>query len=284
MQSNERGQAVQKHTDVYDYLRHEKKFPLIWCAGCGNGIILGSIIRAVDGLGLAKDDVAMVSGIGCSGRTSTYVDFNTLHTTHGRALAFATGLKHGRPELNVLVVMGDGDGLAIGGNHFIHAARRNIDLTAFIYNNNIYGMTGGQASPTTPLGKIASTATRGNIENTFDACTLSAAAGASFVARGTTYDADGLDELIRLAIQNKGFSMVEIMTPCPTIYGRYNRLGDAVSMLKAQYENTVTVDEAGKMSPEELAGKIVTGVFVDERKPEFCDEYDKLVKLAQKKK
>jgi 2-oxoglutarate ferredoxin oxidoreductase subunit beta len=283
VQLKERALTVLKDIDVHQYLRHEKKFPLIWCAGCGNGIILGSIIRAVHSLGFEKDKVAMVSGIGCSGRTSTYVDFNTLHTTHGRALAFATGLKHARPELTTLVVMGDGDALAIGGNHFIHAARRNIDLTAFIYNNNIYGMTGGQASPTTPSGKIASTATLGNIENNFDACTLAEAAGASFVARGTTYDADILDELATLAIQNKGFSLLEIITPCPTIYGRYNRLGDAVAMLKMQCENSIPVEEAKKMSPEELAEKIITGIFVNEQRPEYCEEYEKLIERAQKK-
>lgn len=275
---------MQKAFDIYQYLRHEKKFPLIWCAGCGNGIILGSIIRAVHELGLSKDQIAMVSGIGCSGRTSTYVDFNTLHTTHGRALAFATGLKLARPELTTLVVMGDGDGLSIGGNHFIHAARRNIDLTAFIYNNSIYGMTGGQVSPTTPLGMIASTAPRGNIENSFDICKLAEAAGASFVARGTTYDTEMLDELVMRAIQKKGFSMLEIITPCPTIYGRYNRLGSAVNMLESQRDTAVPIEEARRMSPAELQGKIVTGVFVDADRPEYCEEYAKLVQRAQKKK
>ncbi len=274
---------MQKNIDVYGYLRHEKKFPLIWCAGCGNGIILGSIIRSVDTLGLDKNQVAMVSGIGCSGRTSTYVDFNTLHTTHGRALAFATGLKFSRPELTTLVVMGDGDGLSIGGNHFIHAARRNIDLTAFIYNNSIYGMTGGQVSPTTPEGMIASTATFGNREPNFDACTLAAAAGATFVARGTTYDADTLDEIIMLGLQNTGFSLIEVLTPCPTIFGRYNRLGNAVSMLKAQLENTMPIEEAKNAQPEEVEGKILTGVFVDKRRPEFCAEYERLMENVQKK-
>jgi len=274
---------VLKDIDVYNYLRHEKKFPLMWCAGCGNGIILGSIIRAVDTLGLDKNKIAMVSGIGCSGRSSTYVDFNTLHTTHGRALAFATGLKHANNELTTLVATGDGDCLAIGGNHFIHAARRNIDLTVFLFNNNIYGMTGGQASPTTPPGMIASTARIGNIENNFDPCKLAEAAGASFVARGTTYDADGLDELAIQAIENKGFSVLEIITPCPTIYGRYNRLGNAVAMLKTQCENAISVEESRKMKPEELEGKIITGIFVNRDLPEFCEEYDRLIEKAQKK-
>ncbi len=271
-----------QHADVYDYLRHEKKFPLIWCAGCGNGIIMGSIIRAMDALGLAKDKIAIVSGIGCSGRVSTYMDFNTLHTTHGRALAFATGLKLARPELTVLVAMGDGDALAIGGNHFIHAARRNIDLTAIVFNNSIYGMTGGQISPTTPIGSITSTARMGNIEPPFDIARLAEAAGAAFVARGSTYHVDELDELMALAIKKKGLSVLEVITPCPTIFGRYNRLGSAVSMLKQQRDSLISMHEAQGMSPEELQGKARLGVFVDLEKPEYCAAYEELMERAQK--
>jgi 2-oxoglutarate ferredoxin oxidoreductase, beta subunit (EC 1.2.7.3) len=169
------------------YLRHTKKFPNVWCAGCGIGIVLGAIIRAVDSLGLDKNDIAMVSGIGCTGRMPVYVDFNTLHTTHGRALAFATGLKLVRPEMRVIVVMGDGDALAIGGNHFIHAARRNIGLTAIVVNNATYGMTGGQYSPTTPLGALSTTAPYGHIEPPFQIAELAQCAGAAFVARSTVY-------------------------------------------------------------------------------------------------
>src|SRR3990172_3115290 len=174
---------------AYEYLRSHKKFPHVWCPGCGIGIVLGSIIRAVDGLGLSKDDVAMVSGIGCSGRMSVYPDFNTLHTTHGRALAFATGIKLAKPQMTVLVVMGDGDAVGIGGNHFIHAARRNIDLTAIVVNNSTYGMTGGQTSPTTPYGMKSTTAVFRNIEQAFDISELAVTAGASFAARGTVYHA-----------------------------------------------------------------------------------------------
>jgi 2-oxoglutarate ferredoxin oxidoreductase subunit beta len=268
--------------DVYDYLRHEKKFPLIWCPGCGNGIIMGSMIRAIDALAIAKDKTAIVSGIGCSGRVSTYMDFNTLHTTHGRALAFATGLKFARPELTVMVAMGDGDALAIGGNHFIHAARRNIDLTAIVFNNSIYGMTGGQISPTTPVGCIASTARMGNIEPPFDISRLAEAAGAAFVARGSTYHVDELDELMALAIKKKGLSVIEVITPCPTIYGRYNRLGSAVSMLKQQRDSLISMHEAQDMSPEELQGKVQLGVLVDLDKPEYCAAYEKLMERAQK--
>jgi 2-oxoglutarate ferredoxin oxidoreductase subunit beta len=221
---------------IYNYLRTDKKFPPIWCPGCGNGIVMGSMLRAVAAIGLNKDKVAVVSGIGCSGRTSTYVDFNTLHTTHGRALTFATGLKMARPDMTVLVVMGDGDALAIGGNHFIHAARRNIDLTAIIFNNYIYGMTGGQVSPTTPPGMIASTATVGNIEHAFDIVKLAEAAGASFVARGTAFHTTHLDEVMEKAIRKKGFSVLDAITQCPPIYGRYNRLGAPSNMMKWQEE------------------------------------------------
>jgi 2-oxoglutarate ferredoxin oxidoreductase subunit beta len=266
---------------IYKYLRTDKKFPPIWCAGCGNGIVLGSMLRAIDALGLDKDQVAVVSGIGCSGRASTYVDFNTLHTTHGRALTFATGLKLARPELTVLVVMGDGDALAIGGNHFIHAARRNIDLTAIIYNNYIYGMTGGQISPTTPKSMIASTAPSGNIEVAFDVVKLADAAGASFVARGTTFHITQLDELMEKAVRKKGFSVVDVITQCPPIYGRYNRLGSATDMLRWQEEHALELEEAEGLSEEELKDKFLTGVFVDKEVPEYCEEYERLVSRVQ---
>ena len=262
---------------IYKYLRTEKKFPMIWCSGCGNGIVLGSMLRAIDAIGLDKDQIAVVSGIGCSGRASTYVDFNTLHTTHGRALTFATGLKIARPEMTVLVIMGDGDALAIGGNHFIHSARRNIDLTAIIYNNYIYGMTGGQISPTTPQNMVASTARAGNIEAAFDVVKLAEAAGASFVARGTAFHTDQLDELMERAIRKKGFSVVDVITQCPPIYGRYNRLGSATDMLRWQEEHALQLEEAEGLSAEDVKDKFLTGVFVDEERPEYCDEYERVI-------
>jgi 2-oxoglutarate ferredoxin oxidoreductase subunit beta len=219
----------------------------------------------------------MVSGIGCSSRLSGYVDFNTLHTTHGRAITFATGIKMASPELNIFVFTGDGDATAIGGNHYIHAARRNIDLTVILFNNNIYGMTGGQVSPTTPLSKRASTAPYGNFENPFNISGLAAAAGASFVARGTVYNAVQLEKFIQRAIRKKGFSVVEVMTPCPTAYGRRNRLGTAVDMMNSQKENTVSLKRAEKMSAAELQGKIVTGILTDTEYPECRDQYQKLI-------
>jgi 2-oxoglutarate ferredoxin oxidoreductase subunit beta len=275
--------VIRADEGVYQYLRTDKKFPLMWCSGCGNGIVMGSMLRAIDALGLDKNKIAVVSGIGCSGRASTYVDFNTLHTTHGRALTFATGLKLVRPELTVLVVMGDGDALAIGGNHFIHAARRNLDLTAIIFNNYIYGMTGGQISPTTPQGMIASTARAGNIESSFDVAKLAEGAGASFVARGTSYYTKQLDGLMEKAIHKKGFSVVDVITQCPPIYGRYNRLGSATDMMKWQAESALELEKAEGLSPEELEKKFLTGVFVDEERPEYSEEYDRLIEKVQGK-
>jgi len=264
------------------YLRI-KKFPLIWCAGCGDGIVLKAMLRAIDRIGLNKDEITMVSGIGCSSRLTGYVDFNTLHTTHGRAIAFATGVKMEKPEMTVIVVTGDGDATAIGGNHYIHAARRNIDITVILFNNNIYGMTGGQASPTTPFGFRASTAPYGSVENTFNISGLAEAAGASFVARGTVYDALKLDKMIEKAILKKGFSVVEVMTPCPTAFGRRNRLGNGAAMIKQLKEDAVSAQKAESMSEEELASKIVTGIFVDRDHPEYTANYQKLVEQLKAK-
>jgi 2-oxoglutarate/2-oxoacid ferredoxin oxidoreductase subunit beta len=261
--------------DYEQYLRLNK-FPLIWCAGCGDGIVFKAILRAIDRIGLNKDEICMVSGIGCSSRLPGYVDFNTLHTTHGRAIAFATGVKLAKPGLTVIVVTGDGDCTAIGGNHFIHAARRNIDLTVIVFNNQIYGMTGGQVSPTTPAGKTASTAPFGNIEPAFDISGLAQAAGAGFVARSTVYAALRLDKLIERAIRKKGFSVVEVYTPCPTAYGRRNRLGTGADMLMQLKEDSVSVEAASTMDAADLEDKIVTGVLADVDKPEYCAEYYKL--------
>lgn len=265
---------------IHKYLRHDKKFPHVWCPGCGNGIILGSLIRAIDRVGLEKDDVVLVSGIGCSGRLPVYVDFNTLHTTHGRALTFATGVKLANPRLHVIVVMGDGDAMAIGGNHFLHAARRNLDLTAIIINNNIYGMTGGQYSPTTPYGAKATTALYGNIEQSFSIAELAVTAGASLVARGTAYHATLLDELIEKAILKHGFSVVEAITNCHTQYGRRNKLGGPVEMLKWQKETAVRIEKAQTMTDEELERKFTIGVLVDRELPVYVQEYGRIREAA----
>jgi 2-oxoglutarate ferredoxin oxidoreductase subunit beta len=270
---------------MHEYLRPKKKFPHLWCSGCGIGTTMGAIIRAIAECELDRDRVVMVSGIGCSSRMPVYVDFNTLHTTHGRPLAFATGIKVARPELEVIVVTGDGDVAAIGGNHLIHACRRNINLTVICINNNIYGMTGGQASPTTPQGKIATTARYGDFERAFDLCSLTAGAGAAFVARGAVYYARQLEKLAAQALRKKGFAFVEVVSQCPTYFGRFNKFKSPVEMLYWQRDNTVNVKAAPKLTAEELEGKLLTGVLADHDYPEFTELYDKLIAdLAKGKK
>jgi 2-oxoglutarate/2-oxoacid ferredoxin oxidoreductase subunit beta len=272
---------IQAEHSEYMYLRPTKKFPNVWCAGCGIGIVMGALIRAIDRTGLEKDDVALVSGIGCTGRMPVYMDFNTIHTTHGRALAFATGLKIAKPKMKVIAIMGDGDALAIGGNHFIHAARRNIGITAIVVNNNIYGMTGGQYSPTTPVGGRASTAPYGNIEPPMPICELAKAAGATFVARSTVYHAVELDRFIEQAIRKNGFSLVEAVSYCHTTYGRMNKLGNTVDMMRQLKDNSVSLTAADKLTVEEREAKIVRGVIHDSEKPEYTDLYEQLIQRVQ---
>jgi 2-oxoglutarate ferredoxin oxidoreductase subunit beta len=243
--------------------------------------MLGALIRAIDRIGYTKDEVVLVSGIGCSGRLPVYVDFNTLHTTHGRALTFATGVKLTKPNLKVIVIMGDGDAVGIGGNHFIHAARRNIDLTAIIVNNSIYGMTGGQSSPTTPYAMKSTTAVYRNIEHPFNITDLATAAGASFVARGTVYHAKILDELMEKAFQKRGFSVVEVISHCHTHYGKLNRMGTAVEMMEWQRDHAVTSQKAAAMQPEELDGKVIIGVLMDRELPVYQTEYEQIRKQTQ---
>jgi 2-oxoglutarate ferredoxin oxidoreductase subunit beta len=258
------------------YLRHSKKFPNVWCAGCGIGIVLGAIIRAVDGLGLDKNDVAMISGIGCTGRMPVYVDFNTMHTTHGRAIAFATGLKMVKPQMKVIVVMGDGDALAIGGNHFIHAARRNVGLTSIVVNNSTYGMTGGQHSPTTPSGVNTATTPYGHIEQQFPIAEL-----ASFVARSTVYHIRELERYIAQAIAKEGFSLVEALSYCHTTLGRINRWGTAADMMRRLKEQSVTIKQAEGIDADERKGRIVRGIFADRDITEYTQLYDQIIAQAQ---
>jgi len=263
---------------IKDYIR-QRFFPHMWCPGCGHGTVLNSLLRTVESLGMSKNEIVRVSGIGCSARISGYVDFHSLHTLHGRALAFATGVKLSKPELNVIVPMGDGDALAIGGNHFIHAARRNIDITAIVMNNRIYGMTGGQFSPLSGVGTMATTAPYGSIDREFDVVKMAQAAGATFVARSTTYHAKQCTDLIKQAILHEGFSVVEILSQCPTHYGRKNKKGDAAEMIKGYRDNTTPIGSKAKQANPDL---IERGVFVQEDLPEYCSEYDQIIARAQK--
>jgi 2-oxoglutarate ferredoxin oxidoreductase subunit beta len=241
---------------------------------------MAALLRAIYRMELDKDEVVLASGIGCSGRMPTYLDFNTLHSTHGRALTFATGVKLANPSLKVVAIMGDGDATAIGGNHFIHAARRNLDLTAIIINNSIYGMTGGQYSPTTPFGAHSTTSIYGHIEHAFSIAELAVTAGASFVSRATVYHAQLLDQLIEQAMAKPGFAVVEVISNCHVQYGRRNQMGGAVEMLRSFKDNSVTVQQAAKLSPEELGNKTTIGVLTDRELPISTDEYDKIRRMA----
>lgn len=262
-----------------EHLRTEV-LPHIWCPGCSNGITTRAIIKAFIEAGLNPDKTVVISGIGCAARTAGYLDYDTMHTTHGRPLAFATGVKLANPELNVVVIAGDGDTAAIGGNHLIHAARRNIDITMICYNNSIYGMTGGQYSPTTHMGDRATTAPYRHIEREFDLCELARAAGATYVARGTAYHVQPLITYLTNALRHKGFSFVEVVSTCPTYYGRQNNKPDAPGMLAWVAERSVTVKQAEKMDPAERVGKYVIGELYKGDAPEYTEEYMRLVQRA----
>ncbi len=258
---------------IRDFIR-ERSFPHIWCPGCGHGTILNSILHAVDDLNIDRSSLCMVSGIGCSARISGYVDFHTMHTMHGRALACATGLKLAKPSLNIIVPMGDGDATAIGGNHFIHACRRNINLTAIILNNRIYGMTGGQYSPLSGEGISATTAPYKSIDPAFDTIDLALGAGATFVARTTAFHVKECISLIKKAIEHKGISVVEIMSQCPTFFGRKNKIGGPVELLQSYRDGTALL---GSKKLEEDKNLIPRGIFREEVRPEYCEEYAKII-------
>ncbi|NDV18379.1 2-oxoacid:ferredoxin oxidoreductase subunit beta [Pseudodesulfovibrio sp. JC047] len=262
---------------AYTDLIRERFFPHIWCPGCGHGVVLNSLLHVVDELGLDPRSMCMISGIGCSARISGYVNFHTMHTMHGRALPCATGIKMSKPELNVIVPMGDGDAMAIGGNHFIHACRRNIDLTAIVLNNRIYGMTGGQYSPLSGRGILATTAPYGSIDNDFDTVSLAKGAGASFVARTTAFHVKEMAKILKKAINHKGFSAVEVMVQCPTYFGRKNKMGGAIDLLKSYRDNTAPL---GSKKLEENPELIPRGIFVDEERPEYCEEYANVIAQA----
>ncbi len=274
---------------VHLYMRIDH-LPQIWCPGCGNGVIMRDVAVAIDELihdeedPINREDIVIVSGIGCSSRAAGYLDFNSIHTTHGRAIAFASGIKMANPKLHVIVLTGDGDCSAIGGNHLIHAARRNLGLTVICFNNDIYGMTGGQYSPTTPNGDRATTAPYGNVDRPFDIANLASGAGASFSARGDVYHARETIDIIKKAILHKGFSLVDVYSICPTYYGRKNKKGDAVEMLKWQKDNLVPTARYYSMSEEERAAKKLIGILSFNDYPEYTEEYAKVIANCRRAK
>ncbi len=259
------------------FLRTEH-LPHLWCVGCGHGTVLGAVVRAMEKVGVDQDRTVVVSGIGCSSRAVGYLNMDTLHTTHGRALAFATGIKLARPDLRVVVVAGDGDLAAIGGNHLIHAARRNIGITCICFNNGVYGMTSGQYSPLTPAGYRTTTSPHGHLERDFDLCRLVQAAGATYVARSTAYHVQQTIMYVSRALSHDGFSFVEVLSQCPTYFGRHNRMADPVKMLEWLRDTTVLAGQAARMKPEDLRGKMIIGEFHRAADvPEYARSYQELI-------
>jgi 2-oxoglutarate ferredoxin oxidoreductase subunit beta len=266
------------------YIRDEM-WPSIFCTGCGIGNVLNYTLRAIDSVGLDIDKTVFCSGIGCSSRLPGYIDADGLHTTHGRAIAFATGVKLSSPDLSVIVFTGDGDMAGIGGNHFIHAARRNVDMTVICVNNYNYGMTGGQVSPTTPVKGLSTTTPYGNLEEPFDLCRLAIGAGAPFVARWTMGYPYETIAAVESAIQKKGLGFVEILSPCPTGFGKENEMRDAVQNWDWYKQNTITRADLCRLSPEERAAneKIIVGTLWDAQKPEYTQRWKELVQRLQAK-
>jgi Pyruvate:ferredoxin oxidoreductase and related 2-oxoacid:ferredoxin oxidoreductases, beta subunit len=254
------------------YLRPSGK-PHFWCPGCGNGIALGALLRAIDKVGFEQRDTVIVSGIGCSSHGPSFVKFHTVNSLHGRPLPFATGIKFADPDLHVIVFTGDGDTTAIGANHFIQTCRRNIDITMVVINNNIYGMTGGQYSPMTPTDAKSTTSVYGHIERPFSIPELASAAGATYVARGTTYHTRMLEDLIADGLESHGFSVIETISACPTNFGRRNNMRSAVDMMNWQRDHAVMMNKAADMTKEEMADKFIIGKFKDQQAPEYTDVF-----------
>ncbi len=259
----------------HDHLMRTDRIPHIWCSGCGIGIVFGSLMAAVMKGDTPLDDVAVVSGIGCTGRMAGYIKLDSFHTTHGRAIPFATGLKLARPQGKVIVASGDGDLLAIGGNHFIHAARRNMDLTILCVNNFNYGMTGGQLAPSTPFGAKTTTTPMGSPDEPFNFCALAAACGATYVARWTALHVRRLTNAINEAIDKKGFSFIEVIAPCPTAFGRRNKIRKALDLLRFYYDRSVVKNN---ITPGEATidfdNNLAVGKFLDIERPTFLDQYE----------
>ncbi len=254
--------------DIRDYLRLDL-FPHFMCPGCGHGIAMRALLWAIHEEGIDKDKLAIVTGIGCSGRVGAYIDANTYHTTHGRPLPFATGLKLARPDLHVIVVTGDGDCLAIGGNHLIHACRRNLDITCLMLNNETYGMTGGQVSPTTSDDRFTTTTPAGNFEPAFDPCSLATGAGATFVGRELTLQCPSLKNLIREGMSHTGFSFIEVLSDCTEIYGRKNDLGESAEMIMGQKSAYRSENYGFQHNETFQPGTINTGILHKDDRPEY---------------
>ncbi|MHA1367935.1 MAG: thiamine pyrophosphate-dependent enzyme [Candidatus Heimdallarchaeota archaeon] len=266
-----------------DRLLRWDRLPHVWCSGCGLGSVLSCFVQAIANTGIDTKKIAVVSGIGCTGRASGYLNLDVFHTTHGRAIPFAIGLKLANPDLHVIVFSGDGDLFAIGGNHIIHAARRNADITVICSNNFIYGMTGGQLAPTTPIDAWSSTSPYGNVEPAFNLCHLVYSAGANYVARWTSLNVRRLQETMEEAILNKGFSFIEVLPPCPTTFGRRNNFDTGLKML--QYFNEKTVIKHGidpKDAPIIFGEDLVIGKFID--KPDQPTLDDRIAMIAKNSK
>lgn len=256
---------------VMPYLRQER-IPHIWCPSCGIGTTVNCFTRALTESGMDLDQIAVVSGIGCTGRVAGYLNLDSFHTTHGRAIPFATGLKLANPKLKVVVYSGDGDLTAIGGNHFMHAARRNMDLMVVCVNNFTYGMTGGQVAPTTPLGATQTTMPFGNFEQPFNLPFLADACGAVYVARWTVFHVRQLAKAMLEGLRKKGFVFIEVLSPCPTLYLRRNKRGDGIDELKYYKQNSIMKNGADtKEVGLTFDGKIVVGKFVDRERPTWLD-------------
>lgn len=269
------------------YLR-EEMFPTIFCDGCGIGNVLNYTLWAIDELGLDLDKTVFVSGIGCSSRLTGYVRADGLHTTHGRALAFASGVKAANPDLTVIIFTGDGDGAGIGGNHLLHAIRRNMDLTVILVNNYTYGMTGGQSAPTTPIGSMTTTTPYGNVEYPLDISEVARAIGAPYVARWpVTYPYQPIKS-IQQGISKKGFALIEMLAPCPTAYGRRNNLKDLETSWQWYKDHVILLDEYERIEKfgtaqerELLQSKIKIGVFQDMERESFTDQWKRLVERVK---
>ncbi len=276
--------ASKEKWHIEEYLRVDR-MPHIWCPGCGIGSVTSAFIRSLGRAGIDPDKIALVSGIGCTGRVAGYVRLDSFHTTHGRAIPFATGLKLGNPSLHVVVFSGDGDLVAIGGNHLIHAARRNLDMTVICVNNFNYGMTGGQLGPTTPLEANTSTSPYGNFDPPFNLPGLVAAAGASYVARWTLVHPRQMEKSMTEALARPGFNFIEVVAPCPTLYGRLNRLGPGVDELRL-YRKRCSIQNGA--DPAEVAidltGPVVVGKFVEKERPTFGERLRSLGEKARQRK